>query len=362
MLDFNPDGKKLILAIDGGGMRGALTAALLAELEQMTGQTCPQMFDLVAGTSTGAVIAAALALGFSAQEILDIVYKDHLPRAFGRQDVGFWLRYLLGGLRHLYPLEPFLELLGPYAAGKRVGDLSRPILLMTTKDVRTGNTYYIVSAGPGAPAFADWPLCGAVAASAAAPIYLPPVARNLIDGSVGVTGNPCLVAATEAMQYIGAAEGFSDGNVILISLGTGAPPNTYPEGTAARFWLKDWLNYLYLEGQDDASLQQVHTTRAIYGGRLDFRRYNPLLTRESVHDSLGVPLEGRPDPARLGVLACQPQEIALMEDIGRAYARCIDWTRPNTMPWDTPGGQPLPGILPVDWSGAPFAARCGTAV
>ena len=44
-----------------------------------------------------------------------------------------------------------------------------PILLLTTTDTRNGNTYYIVSRGPGRPRFANWPLAGAVAASAAAP-------------------------------------------------------------------------------------------------------------------------------------------------------------------------------------------------
>ena len=50
MLDFNPTGKKVILSLDGGGMRGMISIALLAELEKMTGKTCQQMFDMVAGT------------------------------------------------------------------------------------------------------------------------------------------------------------------------------------------------------------------------------------------------------------------------------------------------------------------------
>ena len=137
-------------------------------------------------------------------------------------------------------------------------------------------------------AVADWPLSGAVAASGAAPIYFPPVEGNLIDGGVGVTGNPCLAVAIEAMEYIGAEAGFIDNQVILISLGTGYVPYLFGESAAQRFWLKDWIQYLILKGLDDASLQQASSTRAIYGSRIDFRRYNPELTAANLNSALGI--------------------------------------------------------------------------
>ena len=168
---------------------------------------------------------------------------------------------------------------------------------MTTKDVRVGDTYYIVSKGPGLAAVADWPLAGAVAASGAAPIYFPPVAGNLIDGGVGVNANPCLAVAIEAMEYIGADEGFVADNVMLVSLGTGYVPFLHGEGDAARFWLKDWVEYLILKGMDDAALQQAYSTRAIYGSRMDFRRYNPQLTPRQSRRRAGHHDHARPDQA-----------------------------------------------------------------
>lgn len=72
MLNFYPIGKKVILSIDGGGMRGTIAIAMLAELEKMTGKPCQPLFDMVAGTSTGAIIAAALGLGFTAQQTLEM--------------------------------------------------------------------------------------------------------------------------------------------------------------------------------------------------------------------------------------------------------------------------------------------------
>jgi hypothetical protein len=45
-----------------------------------------------------------------------------------------------------------------------------------------------------------------------------------------------------------------------------------------------------------------------------------------------------------------------MEAIGRAYARKIDWTKPNVMPWDTPGGHIKPSMnrLTIDWAKTPY--------
>jgi patatin-like phospholipase/acyl hydrolase len=352
--DFNPEGKKAILSVDGGGMRGTIPIAMLAQLERMTGKTCQQMFDMVAGTSTGAVIAAGLGIGLTAGELLETIYKDRLPNAFRSQRFTMWVRYLFSGLRHFYRLEPFLEMLGPLAEGKRVRDLQRPIVFMTTKDVRTGNTYFVVSKGPGARAFGDWPVSGAVAASGAAPIFFPPVLGNLVDGGVGMHNNPCLGATVEAMEYIGEMEGFVDGNVIHISLGTGYIPHTFLERQAERFWLKDWVKYIIIENLDDAALQQVFSTNAIYGTRIDFRRYNPYLTRVSVAEQLGVPVEGRPDPSQLSLDSHEPEQVRLMEEIGRAYAQKIDWTQAGTMPWETVGGHPKPGIEAVSWAHTPY--------
>src|SRR5262245_46631219 len=74
--------KKVILSVDGGGMRGAISIAMLAELETQTGRTCQELFDMVAGTSTGAIIAVGLAVGMTANDILDEVYRQGLPKAF----------------------------------------------------------------------------------------------------------------------------------------------------------------------------------------------------------------------------------------------------------------------------------------
>jgi hypothetical protein len=365
MLDINPQGKKMILSVDGGGTRGMIAVAMLAELESLTGKTCPELFDMVAGTSTGAIIAAGIALGMSAQELLVKIYRKRLPDAFAVQPRGLLLyaRYLLRGLRNIYDLQPFVEALGSFGTGKKIRDFQKPILFMTTKDLRTANTYFVVSKGPGAPTFADWPLVGSVGASGAAPINFPPVLGNLIDGGVGTYSNPCLTATIEAMEYIGASEGFTDGNVIHMSLGNGYTFSTFPDGAGARLWLFDWLRYVILVSLADTNLQQVYDARSIYRNRVDFRRYNPLLTADSVGSILGVPLTGRPDPAKLNPDSFAREEMNLMEDIGRAYAHKVDWSESAYLPWvdggpekgfPRDGGHPLPGIQKVNWVGSGY--------
>ncbi|HXB10499.1 MAG TPA: patatin-like phospholipase family protein, partial [Bacteroidia bacterium] len=60
------ENSKLILCLDGGGIRGILTVQLLKQIEQLAGIPCYQLFDMVAGTSTGGILAGLIASGKTA--------------------------------------------------------------------------------------------------------------------------------------------------------------------------------------------------------------------------------------------------------------------------------------------------------
>ena len=66
---------KTILSVDGGGIRGIIPLACLVQLEKKEGKPAPELFDMVAGTSTGAIIAGGIALGLSARGLLAL-YRD----------------------------------------------------------------------------------------------------------------------------------------------------------------------------------------------------------------------------------------------------------------------------------------------
>jgi patatin-like phospholipase/acyl hydrolase len=71
-----------ILTLDGGGAKGFYSLGVLKEVEAMLGKPLSEAFDLIFGTSTGAIIAALLALGNSVDEI-HTMYRDHVPAVMG---------------------------------------------------------------------------------------------------------------------------------------------------------------------------------------------------------------------------------------------------------------------------------------
>lgn len=74
-----------ILCIDGGGIKGTQPAAFLATLEEDLGRSIGEYFDLIAGTSTGGILALGLALGHSAKDLLRL-YEERGPYIFGQAD------------------------------------------------------------------------------------------------------------------------------------------------------------------------------------------------------------------------------------------------------------------------------------
>jgi len=186
---FGP-GPKRILALDGGGVRGALTVAFLERIEALLSERdgkdilLGDYFDLVGGTSTGAVIAGALALGHRTAEVKNF-YLKLAPFAFKRQRWRIPLlqaKFDARGLRH--QIEAVV--------GDRVLQSTDLItgFCIITKRMDTGSPW-IISNNPRAPYWEssagdignkDYPLVNLVRASTAAPHFfdpeLLPISRN----------------------------------------------------------------------------------------------------------------------------------------------------------------------------------------
>jgi hypothetical protein len=86
-----------ILSLDGGGIKGVFTASVIANLEKMHGSPLAQYFDLITGTSTGGIIALALGIGLSGDEILRF-YTEKGPEIFPSTGINQRLRK---SFRHL---------------------------------------------------------------------------------------------------------------------------------------------------------------------------------------------------------------------------------------------------------------------
>jgi hypothetical protein len=233
-----------ILTIDGGGVRGIIPATVLAAMERATGQSTRQTFDFVAGTSTGAAIAAGIAAGIPAGRLATL-YAQRAPTLFRRVPLLSTLRRVISG--EMYETGTLHDLvreeLGPEARDWRLNDA--PIdLLITAKRLADGMPWYFVRDTPANSCRAgSVGLVDAVTASAAAPTYFRPWTirgiGELIDGGIGVAGNPAYQACVEAFHYTDA---YQPASTLVVSLGTGRLL-TRPRPT----WLWPWLGWLLSE-------------------------------------------------------------------------------------------------------------------
>ena len=193
-----------VLSLDGGGLKGTFTAAYLAELELATGRHCYESFDLIAGTSTGGIIALALGLGYRADEILKF-YLDHGEAIFPPERLeAVGLARQATGSR--YNPEALEQTVAEFFGDATVGD-SRTRLLIPAFHADRGDIYLFKTAHHERLRV-DYreKMADVARATGAAPTYLPPKVLEdglrLIDGGVWAN-NPVLLAVTEAMGYLG---------------------------------------------------------------------------------------------------------------------------------------------------------------
>jgi hypothetical protein len=76
-----PEGHKAVLSIDGGGVRGLIPLVLVRRLEEKYKAPCYEIFDVILGSSTGAIIGGMIASGSTAEEI-QTFYHDEIHRVF----------------------------------------------------------------------------------------------------------------------------------------------------------------------------------------------------------------------------------------------------------------------------------------
>ena len=238
-------GPKRLLALDGGGIRGVISLEVLARLEQdlrrHTGRpdlVLADVFDYIGGTSTGAIIAACLAMGLDVDHVLGL-YTDRGAEMF--QKAGLRSRF-----RHLYrhaPLEQILkETVGE--ATTLGSDRLRTLLLIVLRNATTDSPWP-VSNNPRAvfndPSLPDCnlelPLWQLVRASTAAPVYFAPEQVRLgetdfvfVDGGVTPFNNPALqlfVMATAPAFRLGWPTGAD--RLLLVSVGTGNTAHARPD-------------------------------------------------------------------------------------------------------------------------------------
>jgi hypothetical protein len=202
-----------LLTIDGGGIKGVFPAAFLAALEDELGSPIGDYFDLIAGTSTGAIIAIGLGLGMPAAEILRL-YVESADRIFPRRGV----RALSGIFHAKYANTQLRQVLSEAYGERRLGD-SRTRLVIPSLNLLTERVHlYKTSHHPGLirdyKELAVEVALATVAAPTYFPIHLSPEGVPYIDGSMWAN-NPLGLAVIEAIGVLG----WPSEEITVLSLG-----------------------------------------------------------------------------------------------------------------------------------------------
>ena len=201
-----------ILSIDGGGIRGVFPAAFLAKLEEDLDYPIGHYFDLIAGTSTGGIIAIGLALGHSASEILRL-YETKGPIIFDQAESGIkgFLKRQFRKAKHFvwgpkYDSKALRECLSTVFGDRKLGDATTRLLIPAwhpeTQNVYIFKTAHHVRLQTDYKEFA----VDAAMATAAAPTYfaqhLTANDVSLMDGGIWAN-NPAGIAVVEAIGTLG---------------------------------------------------------------------------------------------------------------------------------------------------------------
>ena len=195
-----------ILALDGGGIRGAFTAAVLARWAEMLGSNGPhelvKHFDLVAGTSTGAILAIGLGMGLTPAEMLEF-YKAKGPSIFPK-DRG--VRHWVMSKHDSGTLEQALTAV--FQAKRLSFDSICRLVIPTVRAVRGHADVIVTAHSEVRTAFSDITAVQAALASAAAPTYFEEAtvtgsitSQSYLDGGVWAN-NPVLPAIVEAVCHL----------------------------------------------------------------------------------------------------------------------------------------------------------------
>lgn len=212
-----------ILSIDGGGIRGIIPAAILAEIEKRTRKPVCELFDYIAGTSTGGIIAAMLATPgdkgnpmFTAEQVKSMYIElgsNVFHSSFIRKILT--LGGILGTRYSSRRLEKYLK---EYLKGTRLHSTLTKLIVPSYDTESCSPWFFKTTKALRYKGTLDDPeLSSVVRATTAAPTFFPPLKLDghcFIDGGV-VTNNPSLCAYAEARKLNPKDE------IIIVSLGTG---------------------------------------------------------------------------------------------------------------------------------------------
>lgn len=221
-----------ILCIDGGGIRGVFAVAILKEIEQEYKCSVSDLFDMVAGTSTGSIIATSVVLKKNMSEVLES-YSSYGKKIFVR-------KAKIGLFKSVYSDEYLRHYLHEAFGERKLNDINKPLLIPAV-DATHGKPYvHRSNYGHHDSEDLSIHLWDAVLSSCSAPVYFPP--NNIKNKFLSVDGglwanNPSLVCLTDAIDFFNKE--MTD--VQILSIGTGQQNINYTINGEKYWGIKQWL-------------------------------------------------------------------------------------------------------------------------
>lgn len=350
-------GQRRLLALDGGGIRGLITLGMLEHLEARLRTALgiesdfrlSHYFDFMAGTSTGAIIAAGLSSGMSVAELIQF-YTEAGPSMFKRAQL------LVRLLFRSYKPGP-LQLKLKQVLGDETllgSDKLQTLMLIVLRNAGTDSPWPLTNnplAKYNDRGRADCnlllPLWQLVRGSTAAPTFFPPESINIgkhifkfVDGGITPYNNPAFqLYRTVVARAFGLTWEIGEEKMLLLSFGTGSVALAGDLAGTFERWKLRLANAIPLEMMSGMAYDQDINCRVVgrcvFGGELDrevgdlvyapgsspvtprdftYARYDPRLDRDSL-DALGFK---NIDPARVAGLDAVDEMSDLLA-IGRAY-------------------------------------------
>jgi patatin-like phospholipase/acyl hydrolase len=305
---------KRILALDGGGIRGCVCLGYLERLEEILRRrlgaesfVLADYFDLIGGTSTGAIIAACLAMGMSASQ----VKKSYLQlggEVFGHKRWDRW--------NAKFDDRPLQKCLRDVFGSRTLGDPEiRTGLCIVTKRADTGSTWPLLNNPDGKfyQSNQHIPLVDALRASTAAPTFFMPMEIRLgddfsgvfVDGGVSMANNPSMqLLMIASLKGFGLHWAMGEDKLLLASVGTGfwkvrddpmrllkgsvltwasrVPSQLIDDASQQNQLLLQWMSRSPTAGQIDLEVGDLNQDLLAGQPLLHYLRYNIPLEQEAL--------------------------------------------------------------------------------
>jgi patatin-like phospholipase/acyl hydrolase len=255
-----------ILSIDGGGIRGLIPALVLRRIEGRTGKPIAELFDVIAGTSTGGILALGLTCPgedgrprYTAADLAEMYVQDGTT-IFPQELLG-WVRQLL---EPKYSSKGRDAILARQLGEARLKDALTEVVI-TAYDIFARRPRFFRSALAKRSAEEDFLMCDVARATSAAPTYFEPVRMHaegvetpyvLVDGGV-FANNPGMCAFVDKSTVQGEVE-----RTLMVSLGTGSLIRRYRYEQARHWGALRWAQPVidvFLDGESETVDYQLQT-------------------------------------------------------------------------------------------------------